>query len=67
METTIEQKPLTKHISAAVNAIQKEIDKRDNKLRKLLAKSFEAQKEADALRESISGLEEQIKKLKGEL
>lgn len=65
MNTETEVK-LSKHISAAINAIRKEIDKKQNQVIKLSIKEREAQEQADVIREEISGLREQISKLKGE-
>lgn len=65
MESTTETK-LSKHLSAAVNAIQKEIDKKDKRLKVILDRITADEQEAENIREECSGLEEQISKLKGE-
>lgn len=66
MENLTEQKPLTKHIQTAVNAIEKEIEKRQNKVLRFTEKAAEYEYAAEELRQSISGLQAQISKLKGE-
>lgn len=66
METT-ETKPLTKHIQTAVNAIQKEIDRKRTKANKLHEKALYLEHEASVTITEIEGLEEQISKLKGEV
>ncbi len=64
MESTTEVK-LSKHLSAAVNAIQKEIDRKDKRLKVILDRIQADEEEAETIREECSGLEEQIAKLKG--
>lgn len=62
--STTEQVKLSKHLSAAVNAIQKEIDKKQLQIIRLINRSEEATHEAGELQKDIDGLEEQIAKLK---
>lgn len=64
--STTEQVKLSKHLSAAVNAIQKEIDKKYAQAKKLQIKASTATQEAQELVDEIKGLEEQQAKLKGE-
>lgn len=65
MTETEQTTKLSKHLSAAVNAIQKEIDKKEKQSQKLKEKILYAEHEASVLRDEIIGLEEQIAKLKG--
>lgn len=65
METT-EQVKLSKHLSAAVNAIQKEIDKKRTQANKFHEKALFNEHQSSVLIEEIAGLEEQQAKLKGE-
>lgn len=65
MNTETEVK-LSKHLSAAVNAIQKEIDKKQKEVKKLADKATDAENQAATLRDEIDGLKEQQAKLKGE-
>lgn len=64
MET--DQKPLTKHIQTAVNAIQKQIESYEKKVVKYQNNARLSLDAAETLQEEIAGLEEQISKLKGE-
>lgn len=64
-ETEVKPK-LSKHISAAVNAIQKEIDRKEKEITKLNKRANHALDEAADLRNAIVGLAEQIAKLQGE-
>ena len=57
---------LPKHLNTAVNAIQKQIDKYDTQIGKLITKRMEIQATIDSLNEETEGLKEQIAKLKGE-
>ena len=57
---------LPKHLNTAVNAIQKQIDKYIREKAKLLTKSTELELRAGAIELEITGLMEQIAKLKGE-
>lgn len=67
MSTETTEKPLTKHISAAINAIGKEIARKEKQSQKLKEKILYAEHEASVLRDEIIGLQEQIAKLKGDI
>ncbi len=60
------EKQLGRHIVTAINAIQKQIDKYESQVLKLLAKSGKLENQAEHLKESIEGLREPQSKLKGE-
>ena len=59
-----EVKPkLSKHVTTAVNALEKQIEVYDKKLLKLQAKMIIQENQCELLKESISGLRDQILKL----
>lgn len=65
METTIEDKKLPKHISAAVSNLEKQIEKYQLAIIKQTNKIDDATAAVKGLEASISALSEQITKLKG--
>lgn len=66
MTTETKTKPEKGHLVTACKAIQREIDKKQTRVKELHEKSLYLEHEASVLREEIQGLEEHIKKLKGE-
>ena len=65
MESTKEEVKLPKHLQAAVNQLQKQIDKFGEEMERQINKRDAANATLSQLTDSISALSEQIKRLKG--